>query len=101
MDGETMKRLIQENTYGGDKMGVRTEHAHRPRKELPAMACQNGIKMEWEHRFDIYPSKISIQMTDGKWVEYEAKIRQPAYQGPELPETTPWDRIRKYGKKSR
>lgn len=96
-DGKKIKSLIQKNTYGGDKMGIGHKKPHRPKKEMPAMACQSGIKMEWEHGCDIYPSRITIQMTDGKWIEYQVHIRQLTGAFPDIPETTPWHREYVYG----
>lgn len=76
LDGQEITDLIQRNTFGGNKTGIK-------QREMPVASTEKGIKMEWENREDKYPANIWIRMTDGEWVEYIIRAKQPGFQGGE------------------
>lgn len=76
LDGREITDLIQRNTFGGNKTGVRA-------REMPVASTEKGIKMEWDNREDKYPAYVWIRMTDGEWVEYMIRVKQPDYKGAE------------------
>ena len=65
--------LIRRNTYGGSKETPAAE------KKMPVVTSEAGIKMRWNRRSDVYPSEVSLKMSDGEWVSYRIDIQQPGF----------------------
>lgn len=65
--------LIRRNTYGGSKDAPAVEN------HMPIVTSNKGIKMQWHHRSDVYPSEIQLMMDDGEWVKYRIDIQQPGF----------------------
>lgn len=79
--------LIRRNTYGGSKEAPAAE------KHMPIVTSEAGIKMSWNRRSDIYPSEISLKMSDGEWVSYRIDIQQPGFKNSmEILKNGSWER---------
>ena len=69
---DVLTELLKANTYGGGK------HEKRQRHEMPKVADQEGVKIEYGPGEKEYPVFVSLQMTDGAWVKYQIYREQPA-----------------------
>lgn len=70
---KTVAEVLAENTYGGTKTGERRS------SQMPVVAAEEGVKLEWDRCSEEYPSIVKLQMTDGQWVTYRIEIEQPGF----------------------
>ena len=73
---ETLVAIFEDSTYGGSKYSGK--HAKRPEKQMPVVANQEGVKVEWGPGEEEYPVFVSLKMTDGSWMKYQIHREQPA-----------------------
>lgn len=73
---EQVGEIFRENTFGGSKYGER----EKPKtQQMPILAREGGIKLEWDNRVGEYPTTIALKMTDGEWVRYQIVVEQPEF----------------------
>lgn len=71
---EKIGELLMENTFGGSRGGK-----HAKKNQIPIIATEGGIKIEWDGHPGEYPPIVKLKMTDGQWITYQIHVEQPVF----------------------